>query len=306
VQTSAAVAQYPERPIRLLVPLSPGSPPDLITRAVSERLQTLLGQLVVVENRVGATGVIALQALVNQNADGYTLLLLPSPTVAVLSLYPDVRVNFATDIAPIGQIERDYNVLVVGNQSPAKSVAELIALLKQQPGKVNNASGGFGTPAHLIGELFKKETGTSATHFPYTQFPQAVVDVISGRIEFMIMGASVAVPQVQGGKLRALGVTSPARLRSLPDIPTFAELGLGHVSVRQWMGLVARGGTPAPIIDRLNKALNDALDSPEVRKSLETLQSEVVKGTPDDFKAIIAEDVAHWNNAIGEARIKLE
>lgn len=214
VQTGAPAAEYPERSIRLLVGLGPGSPPDLITRAVSERLQTLLGQLVVVENRVGATGVIALQALVNQNADGYTLLLLPSPTVAVLSLYPDVRVNFATDIAPIGQIERDYNVLVVGNQSPAKSVAELIALLKQQPGKVNNASGGFGTPAHLIGELFKKETGTSATHVPYTQFPQAVVDVISGRIEFMIMGASVAVPQVQGGKLRALGVTSPARLRS--------------------------------------------------------------------------------------------
>jgi len=293
-------------PVRIAVGFGAGSPPDIETRTLTAPLQTLLGRPVVVENRPGASGTIALQDLVNQNADGSLLLALPAPTAWILSLYPTVHVDLAKDIAPIGQINWDYNVLVVGNASPAKSVAGLIAALKARPGKMNFASAGYGTPAHLVAELLMDKTQTAAIHVPYSQFGQAVQDVIAGRVDFMVMGAAVAVPQVQSGKLRALAVTSPKRLPALPDVPTFAEEGFPNMSVGSWVGLVAKAGTPAATIGKLNHALNAALLTPEVRKGLATLQSEPVGGTPEEFGKKILDDAESWKRIIKEARITLE
>ncbi len=294
------------RPIRIIVGFGPGSPPDIETRTLTVPLQRLLGRPVVVENRPGASGTIALQDLVNQNADGLSVLALPAPTAWILSLYPTVRVDLAKDITPIGQINWDYNVLVVGNMSPAKSVSELITALKANPGKMTFASAGYGTPAHLVAELLMNKTRASAIHVPYSQFSQAVQDVIAGRVDFMVMGAAVAVPQVQSGKLRALAVTSSNRLPALPDVRTFAEEGFPDMSVGSWVGLVVKSGTSAATVNKLNHALNDALLTPEVRNGLATLQSEPVGGTPEEFGKKIVGDAELWKRIIREAKITME
>jgi tripartite-type tricarboxylate transporter receptor subunit TctC len=215
-------------------------------------------------------------------------------------------VNLATDFAPIGQVDWDYNILVVGNNSPAKSLGQLIALLKANPGKMNFASGGYGSPAHMLGELLTHETGTTAVHVPYAVFPQAIEDVIAGRVDFMIMGAAAAVPQVRAGKLRALAVTSLKRLPDLPDVPSFAEAGFPKVSVPAWVALVAKSGTPTPIVERLNRALAEALQMPDVRKGLANLQSEAITGTPEEAAKLIMTDAAMWKQVIDQAKITIK
>jgi tripartite-type tricarboxylate transporter receptor subunit TctC len=303
---SCSAAENESRPLHIMVGFGPGSPPDIETRTLTAPLQTLLGRPVVVENRPGASGTIALQDLVNGNADGSSVLALVAPTDWILSLYPSVHVDLGKDIAPIGQINWDYNVLVVGNMSPAHSVAELIRALKAKPGKMNFASAGYGTPAHLVAELLMDQTKTSAVHVPYSNFAQAVQDVIAGRVDFMIMGAAVAVPQVQAGKLRALAVTSGKRLPALAAIPTFAEEGFPQMSVGSWVGLVAKSGTPSATITKLNHALNEALRTPEVGHGLATLQSEPVGGTPEEFGKKIVADSALWKHIIRKANITLQ
>jgi tripartite-type tricarboxylate transporter receptor subunit TctC len=299
-------AQYPDRPVRVVVGYGAGSPPDIVTRTVLGHFQELLGQPVIVENRPGASGTLAIQEVLKQPADGYTLLSLATATVAVLPLYPSTPVNLATDFAPIGQVDWDYNILVVGNNSPAKSLGQLIALLKANPGKMNFASGGYGSPAHMLGELLTHETGTTAVHVPYAVFPQAIEDVIAGRVDFMIMGAAAAVPQVRAGKLRALAVTSLKRLPDLPDVPSFAEAGFPKVSVPAWVALVAKSGTPTPIVERLNRALSEALQMPDVRKGLANLQSEAITGTPEEAAKLIMTDAAMWKQVIDQAKITIK
>jgi tripartite-type tricarboxylate transporter receptor subunit TctC len=299
-------AENQEPPLHINVGFGAGSPPDIETRTLTAPLQTLLGRPVVVENRPGASGTIALQDLVNQSSDGSLLLALPAPTAWILSLYPSVHIDLAKDITPIGQINWDYNVLVVGDMSPAKSVGELIAALKAKPDRMNFASAGYGTPAHLVAELLMDKTHTAAMHVPYSQFGQAVQDVIAGRVDFMVMGAAVAVPQVQSGKLRALAVTSPKRLPALPDVPTFAEEGFPNMSGGSWVGLVAKSGTPVATIGKLNHALNEALRTSEVRNGFATLQSEPVGGTPEEFGKKIVDDAETWKRIIKEANITLQ
>jgi tripartite-type tricarboxylate transporter receptor subunit TctC len=303
---AGAEAQYPAHPIRILVGYGPGSPPDIVTRTVLGHFQALLGQTVVIENRPGASGTLALQELMKQKADGYTLASLASATTAVLGLYPNTRINLATDLAPIGQVDWDYNVLVVVNGSPAHSLADLIKLLKAKPGKMNFGSGGYGSPAHMLGEVLLRATGTSAVHIPYAVFPQAISDVVTGRVDFMIMGAAAAAAQVRGGKLRALAVTSLHRLPALPNVPTFAEEGYKNVSVPAWVALVGKAGTPPAVVDRLNRAIHSALSMPDVRKGLAALQSEPFTGTPAEAGKLITSDAAMWKQVIEEAHITLK
>ncbi|HTZ01579.1 MAG TPA: tripartite tricarboxylate transporter substrate binding protein [Xanthobacteraceae bacterium] len=304
--TLGHAADYPDHSIRILVGYGAGSPPDIVTRTVFSHFQALIGQPVVVENRPGASGTLALQEVLKQPADGYTLLSLATATVAVLPLYPSTPVNLATDIAPVGQVDWDYNILVVGENSPAKTLKQLIDLLKANPGKMNFASGGYGSPAHMLGELLTHETGTTAVHVPYAVFPQAIADVIAGRVDFMIMGAAAAVPQVKAGKLRALAVTSRKRLPDLPDVPSFAEAGYPKVSVPAWVALVAKAGTPQPVIARLNHALAQALQMPDVQKGLANLQSEAITGTPQQAAELISSDAAMWKQVVEQAKITIK
>lgn len=299
-------ADYPDRPITILVGYPAGSPPDVVTRIVADKFAALTGQPAVVVNKPGASGTIALRDLVNGRADGYTLMALASPTISVLSLYPNVTADPAKDLAPVVQIEWDYNVLVTGKALAVNSMKDLIALLKSKPGKMSNASGGIGTPAHIVGELMKIETGTSAVHVPYAQFMQTIGDLATGRIDFMVMGAAVAVPQVQSGQLRALAVTSPARLAGLPTVPTFGEEGFAGAAARGWIALVAKGGTPPDIVARLNRAVNDSLVLPEVRSGLERLQSQPAGGTPQELAKLLASEAVLWKRVIQDAKITLE
>lgn len=304
--SAGRAADYPDRPIHIVVGYGPGSPPDILTRVATSHFQELLGQPVIVENRPGASGTIALRSFLKQAPDGYTIGAFASATAAVLSLFPDTHVNLAKDVAAIGQVDWDYNVLVVSNKSRAHSLADLISQLKANPGKMNFGSGGYGSPAHLLGELLLKDTGTKAIHVPYGNFQSAIADVISNRVDFMIMGAAAAVPQIKNGSLRGLAVTSRKRLPALADTPTFVETGHPQVSTPAWLALIAQPGTPPAVIKRLNAALNKSLQMPAVRSALGNLLAEPAGGTPAEASKVMVGDAAKWKRVIAEAKIHIK
>jgi tripartite-type tricarboxylate transporter receptor subunit TctC len=295
---------YPERPLHLLVPYSVGTPPDLLGRIAAAQLQAGLGQPVVVDNRPGAAGTIGLAELARQPADGYTLLALAMPTSVAPALYPQAKLDLSRDTRAVGQMVFSYNVLVAHPAVPAASVAELIALLKAQPGKLSYGSGGNGTPAHLAGELFRSRAGVSAQHVPYNVLPQAVGDLVAGRLEFMFLASAPALAQVGAGKLRALAVTGPKRLAILGNVPTMDEAGFADFLVRDWQGLIVRAGTPPQIVQRLNAELNRGMAVLEVRAKLENMGAEPAPGTPRAFDELIAAEVKRWGALVQSAGIK--
>jgi tripartite-type tricarboxylate transporter receptor subunit TctC len=297
---------WPTRPIRLVVPFGAGSPPDIVSRLIADRYVTILGQAVAVENRAGASGTIGLADVMRQPADGYTFLALPSTLASIISLYKEVRTDLRKDLEPVGQIDWSYNVLVVSPNSSVRTVAELIALIKSQQGKLSYASGGTGTPAHLIAAQMLLATGTVAQHIPYNQFPQAVADVIADRVQFMIMGAPVAVPQVTAGKLRGLAVTRPGRMPVLKDVPSFAEAGQPDLMRRAWTGIVVKSGTPQEIVARMSQGLGRIMALPEVRERIASLQSEPADPDPKLFRELVRSDMEVGERVIREAGIKLE
>jgi tripartite-type tricarboxylate transporter receptor subunit TctC len=297
---------FPSKPLRLIVPYSVGTPPDILGRIAADRMQGPLGQPIVVENRPGATGTIGLAELMRQPADGYTLLAMPMPVSVAPALYPDLKVDLRKDIAPIGQMAWSYNVLVVHPQVPAKNVADLVALLKAQPEKFSFGSGGNGTPAHLAGELFKQQAKVSAQHVPYVQFPQAIGDLVAGRLQFMFLAAAPAVAQVNGGKLRPLAVTGPERLEALKDVPTMTQAGFPQFVMRDWQGLIVRAGTPRAAVQALNSALNRAVALPEVRAQLGKMGNDPASGTPEEFGELIDADAERWGRLVKAAGIKVD
>jgi tripartite-type tricarboxylate transporter receptor subunit TctC len=302
---TAFAQSFPSKPLRLIVPYSVGTPPDILGRIAAERMQGPLGQPIVVENRPGATGTIGLTELVRQPADGYTLLAMPMPVSVAPALYPELKVDLGKDITPIGQMAWSYNVLVVHPQVQATNVGELVALLKNQS-KFSFGSGGNGTPAHLAGELFKQQAKVSAQHVPYVQFPQAIGDLVAGRLQFMFLAAAPAVAQVNGGKLRPLAVTGPARLEAVKDVPTMTEAGFPDFVMRDWQGIIARAGTPREAIQTLNSALNRAMALPEVRAQLAKMGNDPATGTPQQFGELIAADAERWGRLVKAAGIKVD
>lgn len=302
----AQAASWPDKPVLLLVPYGAGSPPDLVARLVAQHLGVALGQPVVVENKTGAIGLLALRELIRRPADGYTLMNLGMTGATAPALLPEQKVDLRNAIRPIVQTDWSASVLVVNDQVPARSVNELVALMRQKPGEFNFGSGGMGTPAHLVAEVLKREQKLEAVHVPFAQFSQAIPELVSNRVQMMFLTSSVAVPQVQAGKLRALAVVSPERLQALPGVPTMAEQGFHHFQRRTWGGFVARAGTPPEIVERINREVNRILRLPEVRESIVRRGNLPAGGTPQEFDALIASEMDYWGEVIRSAKVKAE
>lgn len=302
----AQAPSWPQKPVLLLVPYGAGSPPDVVARIVAQHLGTALGQPVVVENRTGAIGLLALRELMRRPSDGYTLMNLGMTGATAPALLPEQKVDLRNEIRPIVQTDWSASVLVVNDQVPARDVKELVALMRQKPGAFNFGSGGIGTPAHLVAEVLKRDQKLDAVHVPFAQFSQAVPELMSNRVQLMFLTSSVAVPQVQAGKLRALAVVSPERLQSLPTVPTMAEQGFPQFQRRTWGGFVARAGTPTEVAERVNREVNRILQMPEVRDRIIERGNTPAGGTPQQFDELIASEMGYWGEIIRSAKVKAE
>jgi tripartite-type tricarboxylate transporter receptor subunit TctC len=296
---------YPSSVIRIVVPNSASTPPDILARIIATALSEGEGWNVIVENKPGGVTTIGITEVLKQPADGYTLFSITAPFAAVPALFPDARFKLETDLAALIQVGTAYNVLVVNPSVPVNSVAELIAYLKKEPGKHTFSSGGFGTPAHLLGELFKLETGVQATHVPYTQFPQAIADLISGINTYQFITILPVVQHINTGKLRALAVMARKRVGVLKDVPTIVEAGYPKLAAEDWAGFVVKTGTPPAVVARLNEAVNKALKTDKVREALVKLGVDPGGGTPEAFGALVRSETKHWTKVVQEAGIKI-
>ena len=302
-----AIAQpYPSKPVRLVVPAAPSTPIDILSRVVAERLSVLLGQPMVVELRPGATGAVGGVDVLKQPADGYTLMITYMPMSVAQTIYARVPFDLRKDFVPVGQTVWSYNVLVVHPSLHVQSAQELAALLQSQPGKLSFPSGGPGTPAHIAGELFKLQTRAQALHVPYNQFPQAIADLLGGQHQFMFAATPPMIPHISAGKLRALAVTGPRRIDALKDVPTMVEAGFPDFVVRDWQGVVARAGTPAAVVQKLNDAIREAMQAAEVQAVLAKLGADAAPGTPGQFARLIDMEIERWGNVAKAAGIRVE
>jgi len=301
----AAAQSYPANPIRIVVPTAPSTPPDIISRVIATALTNAEGWRVIVENKPGAVQTIGGSDVLKQPSDGYSIFALSLPVSAAPAFLPNMPFKLDADFAPVAKISTSYNVLVTNPNVPAKSVAELVALLKSQPDKLTFSSGGFGTPAHLIGEMFKLQTGTRATHVPYQQFPQAIGDLINGTNQFQFIASLPVVDLIKTSKLNGLAVTAPKRLAALPDVPTIVEQGFPALVVEDWVGFAVKSGTSPEIVAKLNAALNRALATPAVKQAFANVGAETAGGTPAEFGNLVNAQLAHWAKVVKDSGMKL-
>jgi len=303
----ACAADYPNRPITLVVAFTPGGPSDVLARIVGKQMEQLLGEPIIIENRPGAGGNIAAESVARAAPDGYTLLMGNNSILATNeSLYKKLNYNPQKDFAPIALIGTQANILVVNTDVPANSLKELIALAKAQPGKLNFASSGYGAAAHLAGELFKAEAKIDIVHVPYKGAAPALQDLIGGHNQLMFATAASVLGHIKGGKVRAIAVTTLKRTQAMPDLPTMDEAGLPGFEASTWHGLVAPAGTPPDVIAKLHDATAKALKDPGVQASLARLGVDIVGSTPDEFKTYIAAEVPKWAAIVKASGAKLE
>jgi tripartite-type tricarboxylate transporter receptor subunit TctC len=303
---SAAYGQtYPSKVIRIVVPTGPGTPPDVISRVIGAELSESEGWRVSVENRPGALQTIGMADVLKQPADGYSIYPMSVPTMAVPALLPNIGLRPDADFAPIIKVSKSYNVLVVPPSFPARSVSELVSVLREGPDRFNFSSAGFGTPAHLIGEMFKLQTGARATHVPYQQAQQRVADLLNGTNHFDFLATVTAADFLATGRLRALAVTAPVRVARLKDVPTVVEQGFPDLVVEDYVGLAVKSGSSTEITAHLNDAINRALRKPKVREAFANLGAEATGGTSAEFGDLIKAQVAHWGKIVRESGIKM-
>jgi tripartite-type tricarboxylate transporter receptor subunit TctC len=301
----ARAQSYPSRPVRLIVTVGAGGSPDIIARLIGQWLSERLGQPFFVDDRAGASGNIGTEICAKAPPDGYTLMLAMSANAINASLYANLNFNFVRDIAPIASISTIPLVMEVNPSVPAHTIAEFIAYAKANPGKINMASGGTGSPLHVAGELFKMMAAVDMIHVPYRSEAFALPDLISGQVDMMFGVMPASLGYIRAGKLRALAVTSAARQEILPDVPALSEFFPGY-EANGWYGIGAPKATPTEIIEKLNKEINAALADPVMRGRLADLGCNVFAGSPADFGKFIAEETEKWAKVIKFAGIKPE
>jgi tripartite-type tricarboxylate transporter receptor subunit TctC len=300
---AASAQSYPTKPLRMVIPFAAGGSPDIIGRMVAEELSTMLGQSVVVENRAGAGGNIAVQYVIDQPADGYTLFLGTSGNMASNKvLYKNLKFDTEVDLIPISVAYTTCNALIVPVAGP-KTVAELIAEAKANPGKLSFGSPGVGTAGHLIGELFKTTTGTQLTHVPYRGQSQVINDLLGGHLSMSFEVAATAIPVVQSGKMRALAVTCPRRLAQLPDTPIFSEAGIQGFVLEGLALIAAHGKTPPDIVKTLNQAMVKIMSLPKVSGKIAGMGLQARSSSPDEARAMLNGDVKRWGAVVKAAGI---
>jgi tripartite-type tricarboxylate transporter receptor subunit TctC len=304
----AQTSDYPNRPIRMVVPFPAGGPTDGMARIISDRLGTVLGQSIVVENRGGgAGGSIGAKAVATADPDGYTILITPG---GALTTGPAVHKNIGYDpvkaFAPVAYLIESPLIVCVHPDVPAKTLAEFVAYARANPGKVSWGSQGFGTAPHLLAELFKLETGLNIVHVPYRGTAPMLAAVVAGEVQIVVDPTTTSLPQVQAGRLRALAVTSKQRFARLPHVPTVEEAGFPYLQNTFWLGVVAPAATPTEIIDKLNAAFRESLKPPETQARLAILGAEIKIGTPAEFGQVLADELAKWTAVVKAANIKVE
>jgi tripartite-type tricarboxylate transporter receptor subunit TctC len=305
VSTIGAAQTWPARPVRLIIGYTPGGSADLTARLMGQWLSERLGQPFVIENRPGGGTNIATEAVVRAPSDGYTLLLAAPANAINATLYDKLNFNFLRDVEPVAGIIRFPNVVVVNPSVPVKSIPELIAYAKANPGKLNMASSGNGSTIHMSGELFKMLTGTDMVHVPYRGGAPALTDLISGQVHVMFDNIPTCAEHVKSGKLRGLAVTSTARSEVLPDLPTVADFLPGY-EASAWYGFAAPKNTPAAVIDALNKATNAVLAEPTAKTRFAELGAILLPGSPADFGKLLADETDKWGKVVKFSGAKVD
>jgi tripartite-type tricarboxylate transporter receptor subunit TctC len=300
---TASAADYPTRPVKWVVGYPPGGATDIIARLIGQRLSERLGQQFVIENKPGAGNNIATESVINAEPDGYTLLLVNPANYINASLYANLKFNVVRDIAPIAAFNRVPNVMTVNNNVPAKTVAEFIAYVKANPGKVNLASSGNGTSVHLSGEMFMMMSGAKMQHVPYRGAAPAITDLLGGQVQVIFDNMPSILQHVRAGSLRALAVTSTVRSALLPDVPVLADTIPGY-EASALFGMGAPKNTPKEIIEKLNKEVNAVLAEPAIKAKLVDLGGEPLIGPPEAFGKMIADETEKWKKVIESANIE--
>ncbi len=304
---TAAAAQYPDRPIHLIVPQAAGSATDTVARVLGASLADVIGQQVIIDDRPGGALTVGLDLTAKSAPDGYTLGMGPIGALAITRHIVDkLPYDIERDFQPIALVTRGHLLLAVSPTTPFKSVKELIDYAKQNPGKLLNASSSNGSPGHVGGELFKFMTGTDIVHVPYKGGAPAINDLIAGRVQLMFESLNSIAPFARSGQVRALAVSGDHRSAAFPDLPTIAEAGVPGYSAPTWSGVIAPAGLPRPIVDKLNAAVNKAIQSSAFKARFSAIGDEPAGGTPEEFAATIASDSKKWGDVIKRAGIKLE
>jgi tripartite-type tricarboxylate transporter receptor subunit TctC len=305
--TTPALAQaWPEKTITIVVPTAAGGANDAMARIIAQGLSTRLGKSVIVENKAGANGAIASEFVARAAPDGYTIMFGYIATHGINPALQKLKYDPVTDFEPIGMVAASPTLLVANNAVAAKSAKELVQLLKGKPGTFSYATAGNGTAPHIAGELFKLSAGLDVVSIPYKGSAPAVLDTISGTTQYMFPSLFTAFPHVKNGKLKALGIAGEKRSAVLPDVPTLTEQGITNVNMSQWYAMFAPAKTPKAVIERLNREMNSVLTDKAVEKKIEDQGAEVETGTPEQLKALVQKEVAHWKSVVSAAKIKAE
>jgi tripartite-type tricarboxylate transporter receptor subunit TctC len=305
--TTPALAQaWPEKTITIVVPTAAGGANDAMARIIAQGLSTRLGKSVIVENKAGANGAIAAEFVARAPADGYTIMFGYIATHGINPALQKLKYDPVTDFEPIGMVAASPTLLVANNAVAAKSAKELVQLLKGKPGTFSYATAGNGTAPHIAGELFKLSAGLDVVSIPYKGSAPAVLDTISGNTQYMFPSLFTAFPHVKNGKLKALGIAGDKRSSVMPDVPTLAEQGIANVNMSQWYAMFAPAKTPKPVVERLNREMNAVLNDKANAKRIEDQGAEVETGTPEQLKALVQKEVAHWKTVVSAAKIKAE